>query len=296
MSGRDGSNTLPRVRRILFTTTSHDQGYSGDPERQGTYLHSHTFFDVHVVEPSGHDRVPPRTLQFNMHARRAYRTHINCWDYRDAEYRADGDPSSALLWQSLGLSLQDWLQSIRNGDSVQIVPRVGRRGVLGELDECVGEDLDAMTVIAEQYSGGVAAPPPSLPELRTTHGIIADHHDAGQGSDDIPFYQMHHTRVFRRPRFQRVWILQEVWGSAASEAPPFGSSVSRSEAPSWALGPDVSGAWWGATLALRATACPYLASSRNEVDLDLLSPANVNTPQHAAACLTLALRGGASRA
>jgi hypothetical protein len=616
LPGSSGSNTPLRVRRIVFTTTSHDQGYSGDPERQGTYLHSHTFFDVHVVEPSGHDRVPPRALQFNVHAGRAYKTHINCWDYRDVEYGADGDPSSALLWQNLGLSLQDWLQSIRSGDSVQIVPMakfpgwnnfvleacvevwaepatsngpsllaistylnndyssyrpldaeskevrlvviepaagdgegggvdsplrlslqytalddpnhvpyealsytwgtefdprpvyvtspgsadvewsvnknlfwalrrlrladrhrtmwidllsinqtdLAERGQqvsimgnvfaaaesvqvwLGELDECVGNDLDVMTAIAEQYCGGdgVAASPPSLPDPRTTHRIIADHHDAGQGSDDIPFYQMHHTRVFRRPWFQRVWVLQEVWGSAAGEAPsgrvqvrcgervlpwevllqanhcfraedrlqtnstipaiwlalfhlerrsspltcrpalrrdilsvflaglelratdardkifallvfghetyrvselpalirpdytkstvqvyadftrwwiqsyrsldilsavhtlhgrtwaglsgsdlspPPGSSVSQSEAPSWALGPDGRGAWRDATLALRATACPYSASGRNEVDLDLLSPANMTTTQQAAGCFTLVLRG-----
>ena len=42
---------------------------------------------------------------------------------------------------------------------------------------------------------------------------------------------------------------------------------------------------------LRATTCPYSASGRKEVDLDLLNPPDGNTPQHAAACFALALRG-----
>jgi len=95
------------IRLITFTTTSHDQGFS-DSEDQlgGTYHGSFTWFDACVLSPSGHERVPRRSIQHNVNASLEYRRHINCWSLEDA----DDD-------------LRLWVTSIRPGDTVQIVPR-----------------------------------------------------------------------------------------------------------------------------------------------------------------------------
>ena len=102
-----GASQELAVRRITFTTTSHDQGFS-DSESQygGTYQASFTWFDACVLSPSGHERVPRRSIQYNVNASLEYKRHVNCWSLEDA----DDD-------------LRHWMTSIRPGDTVQIVPR-----------------------------------------------------------------------------------------------------------------------------------------------------------------------------
>jgi hypothetical protein len=57
------------VRRLVFTTVSHDQGFSHLEEKYGgTYGHSYTWFDAQVIMPSGHDQVLRRKIQVNVHA------------------------------------------------------------------------------------------------------------------------------------------------------------------------------------------------------------------------------------
>ena len=57
------------VRRIIFRTVSHDQGFS-DNQRDfgGTYEQSYSFFEAGVTTPSGHERVNSRDIQYNVHA------------------------------------------------------------------------------------------------------------------------------------------------------------------------------------------------------------------------------------
>jgi Heterokaryon incompatibility protein (HET) len=93
------------VRRIVFTTVSHDQGFSGTPHLNDTYEQSNTWFDARVVTPSGHDRVPRRRVQKNLHARFEFKTHVTCWDWEDDD---DG--------------LREWLDAIQIGDTIQIIP------------------------------------------------------------------------------------------------------------------------------------------------------------------------------
>ena len=93
------------VQRIIWTTTSHDQGYSGVPHCYGTYEQSNTWFDGRIIMPSGHDRVSRRTVQSNVHGSFVFKTHVNRWDSDDGD---DG--------------LRAWLAAIQAGDTIQIIP------------------------------------------------------------------------------------------------------------------------------------------------------------------------------
>jgi hypothetical protein len=74
------------VRRIAFATVSHDQGFSNTADQHGgTYTESSTWFDACVITPSGHDRVPRRHIQANVHAIFEFKTHINRWDWEEGD-------------------------------------------------------------------------------------------------------------------------------------------------------------------------------------------------------------------
>jgi hypothetical protein len=92
------------VKRIIWTTISHDQGYSGWPHCHGTYDQSNTWFDGRIIMPSGHDRVPRRRIQINVHASHDFKTHVNRWDSEDGD------------------ELREWLAAIQVGDTIQIIP------------------------------------------------------------------------------------------------------------------------------------------------------------------------------
>ena len=121
----DEPGTVLHIRRIVFTTVSHDQGYS-DTVGQRLYDHSHTYFDVHIVGLSGHETVPRRRLQYNVRAQSEFKTHVICWDYRDARITSDGgkdDDAGIAGWHKAGLSLKEWLDGIQSGDTIQIIPK-----------------------------------------------------------------------------------------------------------------------------------------------------------------------------
>ncbi|CAI6094288.1 unnamed protein product [Clonostachys chloroleuca] len=114
------------VHRIVFTTESHDQGFSDNEGAIGTYRDSNSFFEAHVSDPStGALRVPQRRIQYNHHASDVFRTHTNVWDRRD-EALAEASPGAA-AWvnrtESKGLSLAEWLGELRGGDVIMIVPK-----------------------------------------------------------------------------------------------------------------------------------------------------------------------------
>ncbi|KAK3395680.1 heterokaryon incompatibility protein-domain-containing protein [Sordaria brevicollis] len=104
-SSSDPSGTLYVVRRIVFTVTSHDQGFCGEELTKGTYADSQTFFDCYIVQPNGQERVRRRIIQYNVTAESDYTTHRRVWDYRN------------------NLSWEDWLGAIRSGDEIRLVPR-----------------------------------------------------------------------------------------------------------------------------------------------------------------------------
>ncbi|KAG9227953.1 heterokaryon incompatibility protein-domain-containing protein [Amylocarpus encephaloides] len=94
------------VRRIDFTTISHDQGFSDKADQNGdTYADSYTWFDARVITHSGHDRVPRRRIQTNVRASFEFKTHINRWDWRQGD-----------------AGVREWLAAIQTGDTVQVIP------------------------------------------------------------------------------------------------------------------------------------------------------------------------------
>uniref|UniRef100_A0A8H7K7H6 Heterokaryon incompatibility domain-containing protein n=1 Tax=Bionectria ochroleuca TaxID=29856 RepID=A0A8H7K7H6_BIOOC len=97
-NGRDPSDSLV-VHRIVFTTESHDQGFSDNEGAIGTYRDSNSFFEAHVSDPStGALRVPQRRIQYNYHASDVFRTHKNVWDRRDEALAEAGPGAAAWAW------------------------------------------------------------------------------------------------------------------------------------------------------------------------------------------------------
>ena len=106
------------VRRLIFTTVSHDQGSSNTQDHHGgTYEQSYTWFESAVVSPSGHERVPRRFIQNNVHASTEFRRHEIRWDIQDAHQKSHWDVSSP------GMPVSTWLGAIRPGDVVQLIPK-----------------------------------------------------------------------------------------------------------------------------------------------------------------------------
>lgn len=104
--------TTSIVRRIVFTMVSHDQGFSNETDKHGTYQDSQTWFDANVIDSSGLYRVPRLLLQHNVHARWEATRHVKAYDFRDeADEGFDQGSSEA------------WLSAIKCGDTIQLVPR-----------------------------------------------------------------------------------------------------------------------------------------------------------------------------
>jgi Heterokaryon incompatibility protein (HET) len=72
----------------------------------GTYKNSCTWFVASVITPGGHDRVPRRVLQYNVHASAKFRSHEIIWG-------AD----------SCDTSIREWVNAIRREDTIQIIPK-----------------------------------------------------------------------------------------------------------------------------------------------------------------------------
>ncbi|KAK2747592.1 hypothetical protein FQN55_004946 [Onygenales sp. PD_40] len=77
------------VRKVVFTITSRDQGWSSFPEFQGTYANSYSWFEANIRGVSGRIR-NNRQVIVNIHAGREYKTHTLTWtfDAEDEEERA----------------------------------------------------------------------------------------------------------------------------------------------------------------------------------------------------------------
>ena len=79
-------NTTPgSLRKIIFTTVSHDQGYSWDHTHHGTYNGSWTWFGAAVLDERSDIRVQGKQIITNIHAEANFRTHWAIWDYRDED-------------------------------------------------------------------------------------------------------------------------------------------------------------------------------------------------------------------
>ncbi|KAF3199305.1 hypothetical protein TWF679_001523 [Orbilia oligospora] len=123
------------IRRIVFRTMSHDQGWSDERQNHGAYLGSCTWIEVrrtpkdhNVIESStkkadGGDKkiasINTRELQRNIHARWTSTEHINQWDMATA-----GDPE-----------LVDFLSNLSLGDRISLHPKAQYMGWKCYLDE-----------------------------------------------------------------------------------------------------------------------------------------------------------------
>ncbi|KAF3099580.1 hypothetical protein TWF569_004720 [Orbilia oligospora] len=125
----------PFVRRIIFRTMSHDQGWSDDTQNHGTYGGSCTWIEVrktpkdHNFSESGTKKadsgdkkiatINTRELQRNIHARWTSTEHINQWDIATTS-----DPE-----------LVDFLSNLSIGDRISLHPKAIYMGWKCYLDE-----------------------------------------------------------------------------------------------------------------------------------------------------------------
>ena len=90
--GNEKLRVLQPIRKIVFTITSKDQGWSDNHASHGTYNSSYTWFEAvtrgrDVVEATPDQS---RTIVHNVHAGKEYKTHVVTWTY-DAEDEQERD-------------------------------------------------------------------------------------------------------------------------------------------------------------------------------------------------------------
>ena len=94
---------LHPVRKVVFTITSKDQGWSSSPGSHGTYENSWTWFEA-VVRDRIHEPGEGKIIVRNVHAGQEYKTHVVTWTF-DAE---DDDE-------------RIWVRNLKRGQHVDIV-------------------------------------------------------------------------------------------------------------------------------------------------------------------------------
>ena len=107
------SHNLPDARYLTTPGSSNDEKLYG-----GTYQYSCTWFTIAVVSPGGHDRVPKRTLHYNIHASSQFRRHNICWEA-----------------ESEDTAIRKWVNGIRGGDTIQIIPKAQYAGWINFVQE-----------------------------------------------------------------------------------------------------------------------------------------------------------------
>lgn len=101
--GSQHLSELHPVRKVVFTITSKDQGWSSSPGSHGTYENSWTWFEA-VVRDKIHEPGEGKIIVRNVHAGQEYKTHVVTWTF-DAE---DDDE-------------RIWVRNLKRGQHVDIV-------------------------------------------------------------------------------------------------------------------------------------------------------------------------------
>ncbi|KAF2432088.1 hypothetical protein EJ08DRAFT_162548 [Tothia fuscella] len=85
--GLGGSSGQHPVRKVVFTITSKDQGYSWDTEYHGTYENSWTWFEaaVRTTDDRNAARIGNKRIISNVHAGQSYKTHVISLSYDSAK-------------------------------------------------------------------------------------------------------------------------------------------------------------------------------------------------------------------
>jgi hypothetical protein len=99
-------STLSPVRKVIFTITSKDQGWSSYPENYGTYENSWTWFEAIVLdwdEDVIAQPILPRRICTNVHAGSDYKTHVTTW-----------------TWNSEDEQERMWIHRLRRGSKIGI--------------------------------------------------------------------------------------------------------------------------------------------------------------------------------
>ncbi|KAK6537180.1 hypothetical protein TWF694_011377 [Orbilia ellipsospora] len=121
----------PSVRRILFRTKSHDQGWSSYREQQGTYEGSYSWIEIRVHlrdsnspsklvdDTKRQDALKTRRLQSNVHARWESTEHTNDWDITNTD----------------DTEIASFLSALRFEDRLLINPRAMFSGWECHIDE-----------------------------------------------------------------------------------------------------------------------------------------------------------------
>ncbi|KAH6698452.1 hypothetical protein BKA61DRAFT_707150 [Leptodontidium sp. MPI-SDFR-AT-0119] len=100
----------PQVTKIIFTITSHDQGWSSFPHDHGAYMGSQSFFaaDVWGIGKDGKEEVASKRkrIVYNVHASREWKKHVVVWE-RDGAKK----------------DLKRWMEALRAGCAIRIYAR-----------------------------------------------------------------------------------------------------------------------------------------------------------------------------
>lgn len=111
------------VRRIVFTITSHDQGWSSShPDKKGSYFDTQTFFEVHVNDTHGSTEFVSEDICSNRRAVQESYTHQVSWDSRPHHSR-DFMGNVITLHPAASRSPSNSLARMRSGHVISLVPK-----------------------------------------------------------------------------------------------------------------------------------------------------------------------------
>ncbi|KAL8791968.1 MAG: hypothetical protein Q9195_005457 [Heterodermia aff. obscurata] len=103
-------NAVVPIRRVVFKTTFHDQGYSWEAGQWGgTYEHSHSYFEAAIQSTQantgdiGQGHSPRLRVLTNIHADAEPKTHVNVLDCDEGNQ-----------------GRSDWVKSLQPGDRIQL--------------------------------------------------------------------------------------------------------------------------------------------------------------------------------
>lgn len=109
---------LHPLRKVVFTITSKDQGWSDYRQDHGTYNNSWTWFEATVLDwGSVAPEIPARRICINIHAGRDWKTHKVTWTW-DSEDKSESEWITRLCrGQKIGINVwaqfAGWSNSIR---------------------------------------------------------------------------------------------------------------------------------------------------------------------------------------
>jgi hypothetical protein len=237
------------VRRAVFTTISHDQGWATfRPELNGTYEDTWTYFEVRVVDSTGRDRIPREVTTQNVRASSEPKKHVVCWDFRDDKYWLLSEEHKEAPASHSGITPSKWMAALQAGDIIQTVPRAE---FLAWVNNIVEARIEIWIELFPERShpGAVHATNTyeayrplqiASKEIRLVNIEPSNNH-SGLDEEEPPHLTLKYTNL-GGPNHDQYETLSYCWGDRLSTSPIFLRSSEESPPREVQIGTDLRNA------------------------------------------------------